>query len=56
MFRLYSSINNLPVIAASSVNDNTIKETYNSVPFGEAMDEMRVPHLAPRLIQVILFL
>ena len=38
-FEVYS-INNLPVIAASSVNDNTIKETYNSVPFGEAMNEI----------------
>lgn len=35
-FQIYS-VNNSPVIATSSVDDFTIKETYNSVPFGEAL-------------------
>tara|TARA_Y100001958_G_C21239613_1_gene566889 strand:+ start:1346 stop:2578 length:1233 start_codon:yes stop_codon:yes gene_type:complete len=38
-FEVYSVKNN-PVIAASSVNDITIKETYNSVPFENAMFEI----------------
>ena len=29
---------NEPVIAASSVNDDSIKETYNSIHFGDAMN------------------
>lgn len=36
-FEIYS-YNNKPVIAASSVNSNSIKETYNYISFGKAMD------------------
>ena len=35
-FQIYS-LDNEPVIAASSVNDYTIKETYNSVKFSDAL-------------------
>lgn len=35
-FEIYS-VKNEPVIAASSVDDDTVKETYNSVSFGDAM-------------------
>ena len=35
-FEIYS-LNDMPVVCASSVNNNTIKETYNSVPFDQAM-------------------
>jgi len=35
-FEIYS-IDNIPVVAASSVNNFTIKETYNSVPFTEVI-------------------
>ena len=35
-FEVYS-VNNKPVIATSSVDDYSIKETYNSVPFASAM-------------------
>lgn len=35
-FEIYS-VGNEPVVAASSVDDDTIKETYNSVHFGDAM-------------------
>ena len=35
-FEIYS-VDNEPVVAASSVDDDTIKETYNSVNFGDAM-------------------
>lgn len=36
-FEIYS-VGNEPVIATSSVNDDSIKETYNSVHFGDAMN------------------
>lgn len=36
-FEVYS-VNNVPVIATSSVDDYSIKETYNSVLFGEALN------------------
>lgn len=36
-FEIYS-VNNKPVIATSSVNDYNVKETYNSVPFKDALD------------------
>lgn len=36
-FEIYS-VNNRPVIAVSSVGDNNIKESYNSVPFAKAME------------------
>ena len=36
-FEIYS-VDNLPVIAVSSVNDYNIKESYNSVPFAKAME------------------
>lgn len=36
-FAVYS-VNNEPVIAVSSVNDFNIKETYNSIPFGDVMN------------------
>lgn len=39
-FEIYS-VNNQPVIAASSVDNFTIKETYNSIPFKEAMTVIR---------------
>ena len=39
-FEIYS-VNNQPVIAASSVDNFTIKETYNSIPFIEAMEMIR---------------
>ncbi len=39
-FEIYS-VNNQPVIAASSVDNFTIKETYNVIPFKEAMDIIR---------------
>ena len=32
------SVNNDPVIATSSVDDDSIKETYNSVPFADMLD------------------
>ena len=35
-FEIYS-VDNKPVIATSSVNDYTIKQTYNSVPFGDIL-------------------
>jgi hypothetical protein len=35
-FEIYS-VNNLPVISVSSQTDYTVKETYNSVPFSDAM-------------------
>jgi hypothetical protein len=35
------SVNNVPVIATSSVNDYSIKETYNSVSFGDALAVIR---------------
>ena len=35
-FEIYS-VNNKPVISVSSVEDFTVKETYNSIPFGTAM-------------------
>lgn len=35
-FQIYS-VENAPVIATSSVSDFTVKETYNSVPFSEAL-------------------
>lgn len=38
-FEIYS-IDGKPCIAASSVSDNSIKETYNSVPFAEALNEI----------------
>jgi len=38
-FEIYS-IDGKPCIAASSVNDDSIKETYNSVPFAEALNEI----------------
>ena len=38
-FEIYS-IDGKPAIAASSVSDNSIKETYNSVPFAEALNEI----------------
>lgn len=38
-FEVYS-INDQPCIAASSVNNNSIKETYNHVPFSEALNEI----------------
>ena len=36
-FEIYS-VNNLPVIATSTVKSNFVKETYNYVPVSEAMD------------------
>ena len=36
-FEIYS-VNDNPVVAVSSVDDFNIKETYNSVPFDDAMD------------------
>ena len=36
-FEIYS-VDNLPVIAVSSVDDFTVKESYNSVPFAKAME------------------
>lgn len=36
-FEIYS-VNNKPVVATSSVKEYTIKETYNSIPFSEAMN------------------
>lgn len=36
-FEIYS-VDNEPVIAASSVNDNSVKETYNSIHFGDALN------------------
>ena len=36
-FEIYS-YNNKPVVAASSVKSNHIKETYNYIPFGKAMN------------------
>lgn len=39
-FEIYS-VNNEPVIATSSVDDYTVKETYNSVPFGSMIDVIR---------------
>lgn len=36
-FEIYS-VNNKPVIAVSSVGENTIKESYNTVPFAKAME------------------
>jgi len=36
-FEIYS-VDNLPVVAVSSVNDFNIKESYNSVPFAKAME------------------
>jgi len=36
-FQIFS-LNNEPVIAVSTLNDFTIKETYNSIPFSEAME------------------
>jgi hypothetical protein len=36
-FEIYS-VDNLPVIAVSSVDDYTVKESYNSVPFAKAME------------------
>lgn len=38
-FEIYS-YNNKPVIAASSVNNFNIKETYNYIPFGNAMQHI----------------
>ena len=38
-FEIYS-IDGKPCIAASSVSDDSIKETYNSVPFAEALNEI----------------
>lgn len=35
------SVNNSPVIATSSVDDYSIKETYNSVPFSSALETIR---------------
>lgn len=39
-FEIYS-LNNLPVIATSSVDDYSIKETYNSVLFSDAIDVIK---------------
>lgn len=39
-FEIYA-INNAPVIASSSVDNFTIKETYNSIPFLSAMEVIR---------------
>jgi len=36
-FQIFS-LNNEPVIAVSTLNDFTIKETYNSIPFSDAME------------------
>jgi hypothetical protein len=36
-FEIYS-VKNKPVIAVSSINDYTVKETFNSIPFATAMD------------------
>ena len=39
-FEIYS-VNNKPVIATSSVDDYTVKETYNSVDFGDMIDVIK---------------
>lgn len=39
-FEIYS-LNNVPVIATSSVNDYSIKETYNSVLFSDALNVIK---------------
>ena len=54
-FEIYS-VNNMPVIAASSVNNITIKETYNSVPFANAMYEIEKSAFSTAQIQAILCL
>jgi hypothetical protein len=40
-FEIYS-VNNLPVIAVSTVTDFNIKESYNSVPFAKAMEVISI--------------
>jgi hypothetical protein len=39
-FEIYS-VNNMPVIATSSVDDYSVKETYNSVPFADVLAVIR---------------
>lgn len=40
-FEIYS-VDNLPVIATSSITDFTVKESYNSVPFAQAMEVVSI--------------
>ena len=38
-FEIYS-VNDMPVVCASSVNNKTIKETYNSIPFEQVISTL----------------
>jgi hypothetical protein len=40
-FEIYS-VDNLPVIASSSITDFSVKETYNTVPFAKAMEVISI--------------
>ena len=40
-FEIYS-VNNLPVIATSSITDFSVKESYNSLPFAQAMEVIAI--------------
>ena len=40
-FEIYS-VDNLPVIATSSISDFSVKESYNSVPFAQAMEVIAI--------------
>jgi len=40
-FEIYS-VNNLPVIAVSSISDFSVKESYNTVPFAQAMEVISI--------------
>ena len=40
-FEIYS-VNDIPVIASSSVSDFNVKESYNSVPFAQALDTISI--------------